>query len=406
MEKWLSKKNVRLSLYFFMPVFFASFAIGFSLIIIEAMDRFLPASAILSSQRQNIEYLRWHVKAATLGGAAIAVITGLVIAFALNRPLKRLEDTLKNIASGNIEELKLDATNEFVYLSKTFNTAISTIKQRLLTATDSASNEAIHGLERLERLAVLGGISAIIAHEIKNPLASIKGLTQLMAEKNGIDNDTIKYTSVMLEEIDRLSKVADNLLYLAKPSQENYRYCNIIQLLDKVAAKALHATDKKVEILIQGRHAGMPLLKDTDKTPVKIWMDSERMERAFLNLIINAIQASPANTPPLPSLSNGGFSCGSVAITFTEYEDTVSVKITNNGSFIPPHDRGQIFEPFYTTKGRGTGLGLAVAKHIISSQGGEIKVESSPQETSFIVELPHSYSSLKGRPNGDGVYHV
>ncbi|MEK7828672.1 MAG: hypothetical protein AAB256_02715, partial [Deltaproteobacteria bacterium] len=71
MEKWLSRKKVRLSLYFFMPVFFASFAIGLGLTIIEAMDRLLPAAAILSSHRQDIEYLRWYVKAATLGGAAI-----------------------------------------------------------------------------------------------------------------------------------------------------------------------------------------------------------------------------------------------------------------------------------------------------------------------------------------------
>ena len=380
MEKWLSKKNVRLSLYFFMPVFFASFAIGIGLTIIEAMDRLLPAGAILSSHRQDIEYLRWYVKAATLGGAAIAVITGLLIAFALNRPLKRLEDTLKKIAAGNIEELNLDATNEFVSLSKTFNTAVAAIKQRLLTAKDSASDEAVHGLERLERLAVLGGISAIIAHEIKNPLASIKGLTQLMAEKAGMDSDAIKYISVMLEEIDRLNKVADNLLYLAKPSKEDYRYCDIRQLLDKVAAKALHAIDKKVEIL-----------KDSDKAPVEIWMDSDRLERAFLNLMINALQSTLENNPPIPPLSKGGkggFAGGAVAITVAKYGDTVSVKITNKGSFIPAQDREQIFEPFYTTKGRGTGLGLAVAKHIISSHGGDIRVESSPEETSFIVELP------------------
>ena len=378
MEKWLSKKNVRLSLYFFMPVFFASFAIGLGLTIIEAMDRLLPAGAILSSHRQDIEYLRWYVKAATLGGAAIAVITGLLIAFALNRPLKRLEDTLKKIAAGNIEELNLDITNEFVSLSKTFNTAISTIKQRLLTAKDSASDEAVHGLERLERLAVLGGISAIIAHEIKNPLASIKGLTQLMAEKAGMDSDAIKYISVMLEEIDRLNKVADNLLYLAKPSKEDYRYCDIRQLLDKVAAKALHAIDKKVEIL-----------KDSDKAPVEIWMDSDRLERAFLNLMINALQSTLEN--------KGQDSGGAVAITVAKYGDTVSVKITNKGSFIPAQDREQIFEPFYTTKGRGTGLGLAVAKHIISSHGGDIRVESNEEETTFIVELPLTSPSLDGR---------
>ncbi|MDP2681306.1 MAG: ATP-binding protein [Deltaproteobacteria bacterium] len=387
MEKWLSKKNVRLSLYFFMPVFFASFAIGLGLTIIEAMDRLLPAGTILSSHRQDIEYLRWYVKVATLGGAAIAVITGLLIAFALNRPLKRLEDTLKKIAAGNIEELNLDITNEFVSLSKTFNTAISTIKQRLLTAKDSASDEAVHGLERLERLAVLGGISAIIAHEIKNPLASIKGLTQLMAEKAGMDSDAIKYISVMLEEIDRLNKVADNLLYLAKPSKEDYRYCDIRQLLDKVAAKALHAIDKKVEIL-----------KDSDKAPVEIWMDSDRLERAFLNLMINALQSTLEN--------KGQDSGGAVAITVAKYGDTVFVKITNKGSFIPAQGREQIFEPFYTTKGRGTGLGLAVAKHIISSHGGDIRVESNEEETTFIVELPLTSPSLDGRGQGEGFHRA
>ncbi|MBI3754161.1 MAG: HAMP domain-containing protein, partial [Deltaproteobacteria bacterium] len=212
MEKLLSKKNVRLSLYFFMPVFFASFAIGLGLTIIEAMDRLLPYGAAL--QRQEVEYLRWYAKTATLGGSAIAVAAGLIIAFALNRPLKRLEGALQNIASGGAEELDIGATNEFASLSKSFNTAVAAIKQSLLTAKTSASDEAVQGLERMERLAVLGGISAVIAHEIKNPLASIKGLTQLMAEKAESGSDAKKYTSVMLEEIDRLDKVADNLLYL------------------------------------------------------------------------------------------------------------------------------------------------------------------------------------------------
>ncbi|MEK7688647.1 MAG: ATP-binding protein, partial [Deltaproteobacteria bacterium] len=71
--------------------------------------------------------------------------------------------------------------------------------------------------------------------------------------------------------------------------------------------------------------------------------------------------------------------------------------------FIPAQDREQIFEPFYTTKGRGTGLGLAVAKHIISSHGGDIRVESNEEETTFIVELPLTSPSLDGRGQGEGV---
>ncbi len=365
MEKWLSKKNVRLSLYFFMPVFFASFVLGLGLTIIEAMDRLLPLGTTLP-QTQEIEYLRWYIKTATLGGAAIAVAVGLVIAFALDGPLKRLEGALQNIASGGAEELDIDVTNEFVSLSKTFNTAIAAIKQRLLTAKDSASDEAVRGLERMERLAVLGGISAIIAHEIKNPLASIKGLTQLMAEKADMDSDAIKYTSVMLEEIDRLNKVADNLLYLAKPAKDNHRYYDIKLLLNKAADNAMSAANKKIEIL-----------KDSDETSVEIWMDSDRLERAFLNLLINAIQATAdGGVVKLEVRSNA------------PGRDMVFIRISNQGSFIPLEDRGKIFEPFYTTKGKGTGLGLAVARHIILSHGGDIKIESNKEETTFIVELP------------------
>ncbi|MBI5875379.1 MAG: HAMP domain-containing protein, partial [Deltaproteobacteria bacterium] len=377
----------RLSLYFFMPVFFASFAIGLGLTIIEAMDRLLPLGTTLP-QRQEIEYLRWYIKAATLGGAAIAVATGLLIAFALNRPLKRLEGALQNIASGSAEELDIGATNEFASLSKSFNTAVAAIKQSLLTAKTGASDEAVQGLERLERLAVLGGISAVIAHEIKNPLASIKGLTQLMAEKAEGGSDAKKYTSVMLEEIDRLNKVADNLLYLAKPAKDNHRYYDIKSLLNKAADNALAAANKKIEIL-----------KEPDETPIEIWMDSDRLERAFLNLLINAIQASAENNPPIPPLSKGGkggFAGGIVAITVEKHKDKVSVKITNKGSFIPAEDRDKIFEPFYTTKGKkGTGLGLAVARHIVLSHSGDIKIESNKEETTFIVELPlHAGSGL------------
>lgn len=393
MEKLLSKKNVRLSLYFFMPVFFASFVIGLGLTIIEAMDRLLSFGTVFS-QRQEIEYLRWYIKIATLGGAAIAVATGLIIAFALNRPLKRLEGALQNIASGSAAELDIDATNEFASLSRSFNTAVAAVKQSLLAAKDSASDKAVQGLERLERLAVLGGISAIIAHEIKNPLASIKGLTQLMAEKAddsmdqadrvGVKNgdmvalvqkarlpwskDIKKYTTVMLEEIDRLDKVADNLLCLAKPAKDNYRYCDIKTLLNKAADNALRAANKKIEIL-----------KDSDETPVEIWMDSDRLERAFLNLLINAIQASA-------EIQGSG---EQVAITVTQYGDKAFIRISNKGSYIPTEDRVKIFEPFYTTKGKkGTGLGLAVARHIILSHGGDIKIESSGEETIFVVELP------------------
>lgn len=367
MEKLLAKKNVRLSLYFFMPVFFASFAIGLGLTIIEAMDRLLPLGAVLP-QRQEIEYLRWYIKTATLGGAAIAVATGLIIAFALNRPLKRLEGALQNIASGSAEELDIGATNEFASLSKSFNTAVAAIKQSLLTAKTSASDEAVQGLERLERLAVLGGISAVIAHEIKNPLASIKGLTQIMAEKAESDSDAKKYTSVMLEEIDRLDKVADNLLYLAKPAKDNHRYYDIKLLLNKAADNALRGAHKKIQIL-----------KDFDETPIEVWMDSDRLERAFLNLLINAVQATEetqrAGKP--------------IVVTVAKCGGKVSVKITNRGSFISSEDREKIFEPFYTTKGKkGTGLGLAVARHIVLSHGGDIKIESNEEETTFIVELP------------------
>lgn len=363
MTNWFSKKGVRLSLYFFMPIFFASFAIGLGLTIIEAMDRLLPLGATLP-QRQEIEYLRWYIKTATLGGAAIAVATGLLIAFALNRPLKRLEGALQNIASGSAEELDIGATNEFASLSKSFNTAVAAIKQSLLTAKTGASDEAVQGLERLERLAVLGGISAIIAHEIKNPLASIKGLTQLMAEKAENDSDAKKYTSVMLEEIDRLNKVADNLLYLAKPAKDNHGYYDIKLLLGKAADNALSASNKTIEIL-----------KEPDETPIEIWMDSDRLERAFLNLLINAIQASPEGE------------C--VRLEVAQSTSCVFVKITNKGANIPVEDRDKLFEPFYTTKGKkGTGLGLAVARHIVNAHGGDIKVESGREETSFIVELP------------------
>jgi len=232
------------------------------------------------------------------------------------------------------------------------------------------SVEEIRQLEesviRAKNLESLGVLSAGMAHEIRNPLTSIKGYAQYIKIELGPDNELNSDISIILDEVDRLNGIIDRFLTFARPRELNLELFNINEVLTAVL-KLIHKEILQSNITVETKFGKLP----------EIYLDYEQMQQVVLNIIINAIDAMP----------KGGvleiFSC------FLENSGLVEVGICDNGEGILPESFDKIFEPFFTTKAKGTGLGLAICSRIIENHKGIIEVSSIPKAgTKFIIKLP------------------
>lgn len=222
-------------------------------------------------------------------------------------------------------------------------------------------------MKQAERLAAAGELAAGAAHEIRNPLTAIRGFVQLLQNTLEPGDRRREMTSIIIDEVDRLDSIVKQLLMLSRPQVSQFGWVQLNELIDEVHALVYGETMLKEIDLKCGYDLLLP----------PIWADAYQLKQVFLNLIINAIQAMP-----------GG---GKLTITthFLADQKSVAVKVADTGCGIPAEALERIFDPFYTLKPNGTGLGLAVAQRIVEEHGGEIKVESKVGGGSiFTVWLP------------------
>jgi two-component system sensor histidine kinase HydH len=225
-------------------------------------------------------------------------------------------------------------------------------------------------IRRKEKLAAIGGLAAGVAHEIRNPLSSIKGIASYYRNKFADGSEDKEMAGVMIEEVDRLSRVISELLEFARPTRLNLKPSNLNDLLThSVRLVQQEATAKNIRIR----------LTPAPDSPVA-QMDPDRLTQSLLNLYLNAFQAMETG--------------GELTITTgTTMEDggKVTLDIRDNGSGIEAEALNQIFDPYFTTKPKGTGLGLAIVHKIVEAHQGTIKVRSTPGEgTVFSITLPLS----------------
>lgn len=232
-------------------------------------------------------------------------------------------------------------------------------------------------LTRADRLAAIGTLAAGVAHEVRNPLGSIKGLAQMLTEESPPDSQTRMYAEVIIREVNHLDGVVRELLEFAQADRQETRLCNVNQVLREALEVARWKVADECDESIQVR-------EDYGELP-EIPLNAERMSRAFLNLIVNAFEAcSP----------DGEVAVSSIHDTSSGPPGTVIVRIENTGEPIPPDKIERIFEPFFSTKPTGTGLGLPIASQIVTSHGGTIDVDSGDGKTVFNVRLPTTVSEV------------
>jgi len=223
-------------------------------------------------------------------------------------------------------------------------------------------------LHQAERLASLGEMVAAISHEIRNPLGIIHSTAELLKRKGTQSHQGMKLSEVIVEEANRLNGILTEFLDFAGPQIPKLTSCR----MESVMEKNLEFLKPEIE-----KH-NIGILRKYSRDGGEVLADPDLLYRAFLNIFINAIQAMP----------NGGTL--SVEIDHQdEKKEGLMVKVTDTGTGIPEEHIKRILNPFFTTKQRGSGLGLSIVKNIVESHNGSVEIRSKPGlGTSVIISLP------------------
>jgi two-component system sensor histidine kinase HydH len=220
---------------------------------------------------------------------------------------------------------------------------------------------------RSQRLASVGRLAAGVAHEIRNPLSSIKGFATYFKERYPDRSEDQQTADIMIQEVDRLNRVVGQLLEFARPVSIKPKPVSLQTLLD----------DSIKLIKDQAAAKGISIQTQNNTQVAKVRIDPDRINQVLLNLYLNAID----------SMENGGEL--RVEITGEGPRRNVVIQVSDTGRGISRENLSKIFEPYFTTKSTGTGLGLAIAHNIVEAMGGKITVESDTEAgTTFTIALP------------------
>ncbi len=247
------------------------------------------------------------------------------------------------------------------------------------------AEEIVNHMEKTDRLAAVGTLAAGLAHEIRNPLGAVRGLTQLLQERLPEDATVRAYTQTMVKEIDRLDGVVSSLLNYAQPTMREAQLCDVNKLLDQALNLAQFDAGTKEIKLTKNYAPSLP----------PVWADGRKLIQAFLNILINAHQAIAKlreSAPPGPGCAEirvmTRFDSGLFRRSGTAGRGGVVVEIADTGLQVNPDIAERIFDPFVTDKQQGTGLGLAITRQIVAMHQGTISFGRRDGFTVFTLEFP------------------
>lgn len=276
---------------------------------------------------------------------------------------KYLEIVLYNIVGGLTGFLSQLERERSIQLQKTADGLEESYKK--LQEQSEQLIEIEKSLRNAEKLSTLGEMASVLAHEIRNPLGSIRGTAEILRDDYKPGDPKYEFIDIQIKETERLNRVVEEFLHMAKPSLIERNRCDIKAELELVLS--LVANDAK--------QRQIKLSFVTPPCQVIVMGDGEKLRQAFLNIIINAFQATPV--------------AGEVKIELTLEESGAQILFKDSGTGISPENMLKIFEPFFTTKPDGTGLGLAITRKIIEGHDGVLKIESLVGHgTTVVITLP------------------
>jgi signal transduction histidine kinase len=260
------------------------------------------------------------------------------------------------------------STDDIGRLGEAFNSLLSKLER----ARRRVERYHYEQMTRADRLASIGEMAAGIAHEIKNPLAGIAGVIQVLKKDLPAGDQKKAVLDEVLSQVERMDKAVRNLLAFARPPEPRMSQVDINQLIDKLL-DFLAPQFTKHSIAAE-RHFETEIPRLT--------LDPDLFQQALINIALNAIQAMPEGGKFIVetrAIKPGDGSPGSIQITFND-----------TGRGITLENRSRIFNPFFTTRQQGTGLGLSITQRIIEQHNGKISVTSVPgQGASFLIDFPY-----------------
>ncbi|HEX7477409.1 MAG TPA: ATP-binding protein [Polyangiales bacterium] len=318
---------------------------------------------LASAEEEVIEQQRMNLIGGAVIAAVLSVILILVQGLLVYRPIRALAKTVGRIQAGDLDaRATIAGTDELAQLAANLNSMAASI------SAAEAELDRTHRAElvQAEKLAALGQLLSSIAHEIKNPLAGIIGALKVL-ESDAADTDPNKpILGKILAQMERLSTTVVTSLEFARPMKPTVADVDVVDLIERTIFFVERQADEQHVQLRKRYAAGLP----------RAHVDPDLMKQVFLNLLLNGIQAMPRG---------GGLDIEVSAPS----ESAIEIVISDQGVGIAPEHLDRIFSPFFSTKERGTGLGLYVARQIVETQRGQITVESHlGQGTAFTVRIP------------------
>ncbi len=306
-----------------------------------------------------------HTVLLVAGAGAVAICGALlvVLTYLIQRPLVELQQKIAQLGSGDLNASVSFAhrNDEIGDLGRNFNQMVQQLRE------SREEIERLHRtqMSRAEHLATLGELATGLAHEIRNPLAGIAGVIEIIGRDLPTTSPARAVVKDVRQEIARINHIVTDLLQTARPHPPRVRKSDLNTTVEHaVMLGRQQALAKSIEIALH-----------KDPTLPEVEHDSDQIHQVMLNLLLNALQAIDKN--------------GKVTVRLSSRDNTAVVEVTDNGRGIAQQDLSNIFRPFFTTKGEGTGLGLSLARRIVEEHHGRIDVTSAlGKGTTFAVVLP------------------
>jgi len=317
-------------------------------------------------------------------GTILTIVVGYLLAQSIAKPILRLRSVSQAVAAGDLnQDTGLRGADEIGELAGAFDIMTLRLRDRTAEAArlydetlernkelgeiNARLQTAQAQLIQSEKLASVGQLTAGIVHDVKNPLAVIKGLAEELSEEFSVDPSMKDQLGTIRESAGKASTIVTDLLKFARQSTPDLERRDMRETIEASLRLTEYLARKgKVEIKV-----------DVPSDPVLVWYDAQQIEQVLINLLGNAIQA----------MKNGG----TIRINLSRSESSIALSVQDNGVGIPEKNLQRIFDPFFTTKseGEGTGLGLSVSFGIITRHRGQISVDSKPGlGTTFTILLP------------------
>lgn len=298
-------------------------------------------------------------------GILLGIFLGIILARSITHPLYELVLKVKGATEKDlIEKVDIADETELDHLDRHVRDLIDRTYE-----INKDLEQSRKKLMQAEKLAALGQISAGIAHEIYNPLAAIKMLLFSLRNELTLDSQKEKDFEVITGEIARMERFIQNFLLFARPREPVKSPLNVLEVIDNtLALLSPQLMNGKIDI---ERNFSTPL--------PAIHADGEQLQQVLVNIILNAIQAMP----------NGGKMMIRVCINKADQSGSLQISVHDTGRGVPPQILKNIFDPFVTTRSKGSGLGLSIAYQIIKNHGGWIEAVNNPDKgATFRINLP------------------